>query len=601
MANNSISLVSLDFDTLKSSLKQYLANTSLNPQFSDYNFDGANINVLLDILSYNSYLNAFYLNMAISEAFLDSAQLRNSVISRAKELNYIPRSAKSSTAIVNVTFPVNNRSSLTIPKQTIFTGKNSNNSFTYTVNNSVVMFPSGNYFYANNLYIYEGVYATDSFVVDNTIENQKFVLTNDGIDTDSLTVSVFENNGSLTTQFNQSASLLDLTSTSNVYFLQASQDTKYELIFGDNVLGRTPQNGAIVQANYRISSGSVADGSTNFTLDSDIGSISSVTVVSVGSGGGNAEGIESIRYNAPRHFQTQERAITAEDYRSLILANYSDIKNVHVYGGESVATGVNYGTVFVAPITNSGTLLSGTEKQDIELYLSKRCTIGINPKVIDPDFLYLNLVSTVFFDPNATTLSASAIQNLVTNAITNFNTSYLINFDTTFKYSRYETFVNSAEVSISSNETKVQIMKIVTPELNSPQYITVDYKNEITPGSIFSSSFMTNGKSYIFTDFNPNNNTFTINQNSDGVQIKNSSNILYIKDVSYPGYNSYISAGTIDYTNGKIELYQISINDFLSTKGIQFFSTPKNQDVVASKNDVILINIPDITINMQTV
>ena len=256
MANNSISLVSLDFDTLKNNLKTYLQNQQ---QFADYNFDGSNINVLLDILSYNSYLNAFYLNMAISEAFLDSAQLRNSIISRAKELNYIPRSFKSSKATVNVSFAQTPSTTIfTIPSGTRFTGKNANGTYTYTTTDSVVLYPAANSF-TTNLDLYEGLYQTDTFVINYATENQRFIMTNQNIDTDSLIVTVVENLGQTTTIFQQAQSLYGLNSNSNIYFVQATEDTKYEIVFGDGLLGRKPLDGAIIATTYRTSTGTDAN------------------------------------------------------------------------------------------------------------------------------------------------------------------------------------------------------------------------------------------------------------------------------------------------------------------------------------------------------
>mgnify|MGYP003344828100 FL=1 len=280
MANSSISLVSLDFDDLKNSLKTFLQSQS---QFTDYNFDGSSISVLLDLLSYNSYLNAFYLNMVMSESFLDSAQLRGSVVSRAKELNYTPRSYKSSKATVSLQLNQGGLTSLTIPSGIQFNGKNANAAYTFTTNNSVVVYPSGGYFTAN-LDIYEGTYVNDVYVVDNTIQNQRFILSNQNVDTDTIIVLATENSGQTITTFTQALSLYGLNSTSNVYFLQAVNDSSYELVFGDGVFGRAPLNGAIIGATYRVSNGTDADGSTNFNLTDILPVSGTVTTISASSG-----------------------------------------------------------------------------------------------------------------------------------------------------------------------------------------------------------------------------------------------------------------------------------------------------------------------------
>lgn len=598
MANNSISLVSLDFDTLKNNLKTYLQNQQ---QFADYNFDGSNINVLLDILSYNSYLNAFYLNMAISEAFLDSAQLRNSIISRAKELNYIPRSFKSSKATVNVSFAQTPSTTIfTIPSGTRFTGKNANGTYTYTTTDSVVLYPAANSF-TTNLDLYEGLYQTDTFVINYATENQRFIMTNQNIDTDSLIVTVVENLGQTTTIFQQAQSLYGLNSNSNIYFVQATEDTKYEIVFGDGLLGRKPLDGAIIATTYRTSTGTDANYCTGFTLSDQLGAYT-ISTIANSSGGANAESLESIRYNAPRHFQTQERAVTTEDYRSLVLSNFPDIKTCHVFGGETVANAVNFGTVFISPLSQSGGTISLAEKVSIEEYLGVRCTVGITPKVVDPDFLYLDVATTVKFNPNITTYSAADIQQIVSNAIETYNTDYLSDFDVEFKFSKFEQIINDSDTSISSNETSIVVKKIFEPDLYKNVYIDVNYRNSIKPSTFSSSSFVSNGRIYQFTDYNPNNNTYIFTQSPSGSIIKNTSTVVYLKDITVPGSESYLSWGSIDYNKGVITLNQILISDFNISEGLVFYATPTNQDVKSYNNDILEIDVAlGITVNVVAV
>jgi hypothetical protein len=606
MANNSISLVNLDFDTLKTNLKTYLKTQA---QFADYDFDGSNMSVLLDILTYNTHLNAFYMNMAVSEMFLDSAQLRNSVISRAKELNYVPKSAKSSEAQINVKFPQTGLSALSIPTGTKFTGKSGNGTFTYTTNQTHVIYPSGGYFTAN-LNIYEGVYFSDAFVVDNSVEAQRFIMTNDNIDTDSMVVLVSENNGQTNTYFNVAENLYGVTSNSAIYFLQATEDTRYEIVFGDGVFGRKPLNNSLVYTTYRTCSGSFADGSTNFTLDDNIGTINglgsflspTITVLAASSGGANAETLDSIRYNAPRHYQTQDRAITTQDFKNLVLNNYSDVKTVNVFGGESAANSVQYGKVFVTPVTYSGAPLSDLEKQNIETYLQDKCTLGIKPKVIDPDYLYLLVTSKVKYDSAATINTPADIRSIVNQAIAAYDTEYLTDFDIEFKLSRLEAAINDSDPSISSNETTIVMRKNINPALNTDVYMDVNYRNSIVPGSFSSTKFISNGRTYQYTDYNPNNNTFTITQISGGkISVTNSSTNLYLKDVTLPGYESYTAAGTINYANGSASMNQISIVGFVDSSSIQFSASPVNQDIMASGNDLIQIDLANLDITVVSI
>ena len=593
------------FDTLKSTLKTYLKGQS---QFADYDFDGSNMSVLLDILTYNTHLNAFYMNMAVSEMFLDSAQLRNSVISKSKELNYVPRSAKSSKASVNISFPQSNLSIFQIPFGTRFTGKSGNGTFTFTTDQSYILYPSGGKF-TSNVDIYDGTYTTDAFVVDTSVEAQRFIMSNDNIDTDSLTVIVSQDGGQTNTLYTEVTNLYGLTSTSNVYFIQATEDTKYELVFGDGVFGNYPLNGSVIYSNYRISSGGISDGATNFTLDDNLGPIngigsisSTISVVSAASSGFTAEDIESIRFNAPRHYQTQDRAVTTNDFKNLVLMNYRDVKAVNVYGGETIADKVDYGKVYISGVTYSGAPLSDYEKQDIEVFLSEKCTMGIIPKMIDPDYLYLLVTSSVKYDPNSTVNSPSDIKNIVTNAISNYNLNNLTKFDIEFKLSRLEAAINDSDKSISSNETNIIIRKDVNPQLNTDTYIDINFRNEIVAGSFSSTVFLSEGKKYQYTDFNPLNNTIIVTQVSGGrITVKNSSKNIYLKDVSNPGYEIYSIAGVIDYQSGVISLNKISINGFVDSSSIQFYATPSKQDIKTKNNDLIQIDLKNLAIEVASI
>lgn len=596
MANNSISLVALDFDGIKSNLKSYL---QAQPQFADYNFNGSNISVLLDILSYNTHLNAFYLNMVASEMFLDSAQLRNSVVSKAKELNYTPKSIKSAQATLNLSFPQSGLSTFSIPVGTKFTGKNANGTYTFLSTTSTVLYPSGGKFAANNFVVSEGVNSSDSYIINNSIEGLRYVLSSKSIDTSSVAVTVIENNGQTNTIFTKADNLYGLNAASDIYFLQGAEDNKYEVVFGDGVFGRIPKNGSLAFVTYRASYGTDANGTTNFNLDTNLGIYNgfssvidpTITVVTAGSGGANAETVDSIRFNAPRHYQTQDRAITQNDFKTMILQEFSDVKTVHVFGGETVSSSVQFGKVFISPVSYSGFTLSNTEKAEIEAFLANKCTLGIKPKVIDPDFLYLIVNTTVKYNPSSTTYSAYDIQNIVSDAVLTYNTAYLTDFDIEFKLSRLEAAINDADPSISSNETTVVMRKDISPELNTDVYVDVNFRNPVTAGSLYTTQFISGGNVYAYTDFNPNNNTFTILQNNNGtVTINNSSNAVYLKNVTTPGYESYTLAGTIDYTSGLIQLAKIVISGFVTESSLKFYATPINQNIYAKENDLMEID-----------
>ena len=602
-ANTSISLVNLDFDTLKASLKTYLKNQSL---FQDYDFDGSNMSVLLDILSYNSYLNTFYLNMVASEMFIDSAQLRNSIISIAKGLNYTPRSAKSSKALLNLTFAQSGLQSFEIPEFTKFTGKNSNGSFTFTTNETLTLYPSNGVFSAANVAIYEGITIQDTFVYDTSVEFQRFIFSNENIDTDSIITYVTEDISN-TALYLKATNLYGLKANSQVYFVQATENTKYELVFGDGIFGRKLKDGAIITVSYRVTSGNNANKCTSFILDDNLGAynnygsaiIPSITTVSSSYGGAEAESIEEIRYRAPRNFQTQERAITTDDFKNLVLQNYQDIKTVHVYGGETISGAPTFGKVYIAPATFTGEFLSDAEKSDVESYLSDKCTLGITPIVVNPDYLYIMPEVVAKYNANQTTASPTDISTSIKTSIINFNQEQLNDFNKEFRFSRFETAINAADTSISSNESKITLKKSVNIVENTSVFISVNFRNPISPGSLFSSDFISNGRRYVYTDYNPNANTFQVKQTDGDLTVINQSNLVYLKDITTPGIETFQSAGTIDYNNGLISLNQIKIFQAMDSI-ISFYCRPLYFDVSSSKNDVITIDISNLDIIVKS-
>jgi len=591
MANNSISLVNLDFDTLKTQLKTYLKGQA---QFSDYDFDGSNMSVLLDILTYNTHLNAFYLNMVASEMFLDSAQLRNSAVSIAK-------------ALLDLRFAQSGLSSFTIPTGTRFTGKNSNGSFTFITDASTILYPANGAFTVNSLPVFEGSLISDSFVVDYSVEGQRFIMSNETIDSDSVVVTVSEDNGQTNTIFSRAITLFGLTDASNVYFIQATDDSRYELVFGDGVIGRRPKDGSTVSSLYRITSGTRGNEATNFVLNDNLGSLNGYTsaiiptinVVQKGAGGGAAETIEEIRYRAPRAFQTQQRAITVSDYATLIIQQFTEVKDAFVYGGETIAGSPQYGKVFIAPMTYSGEILSSTEKSDIEVFLKDRCPIGIQPVVVDSDYLYIIPTTVVKYLPARTLTSPADISAIVKQTIETFSETELNGFNLEYKSSRLEAAIDDSDPSISSNQTEITLKKISLLPLDTPTFPTVQFRNKIVPGTFYSSEFTAGGRRYQYTDYNPNNNTFTTTQVDNKIVVTNSSTAVYLKDVTVPASVTYVSSGTVNYEDGIVSLNSIVISDFLGKDGIEFYSKPESEDVISRQNDILAIDIESIQVTVR--
>lgn len=585
VTNTSISLASLDFDTLKTNLKNFLRSQSA---FKDYDYDGSNMNVLLDVLSYNTYLNAFYLNMGISEMFLDSAQLRSSVVSHAKMLNYIPRSKRSATASINLSIQTTNAISLTIPKGTTFTGTNGFGNFVFSTDKTQIL-TSGNFgFTSNNLTIYQGSYTQDAFVIDYTNETQRFTLIDPNVDTESLSVIVSENDGQDINEFKLAENLYGLSGNSNVYFLQTDIDGRYQIQFGDNIFGRRPLSGAVVVAEYRTCAGSDANEIDSFILENDLAginstNISNTSVVTVvrSLNGANAESIESVRYNAPRHFQTQERAVTTQDYVDLIQANFPDVESVSAYGGETISEfgDVEYGKVFVSCSTYAGTNLTDSRKKDVLAFLSPRTALGITPYMIDPEFLYITLVSKVHIDFNQTSLTSSQMQASILQTISAFNDDNLKKFGYNFRMSSLMSTIDNLDPSILSNETtSYMYKKYIDLSPIVPEPLRIDFHlNPIKPGSILSNQFSSGGKNYIYTDYIPG--------------VNNTGGNLYRleKTVSPTSTLNYSVAGSVDYQLGVISIVS-SIYDRVPVGGLRIFAAPVNQDIYSARNNILNID-----------
>jgi hypothetical protein len=613
MATNSpLTLSSIDFDTLKENFKEFLKTQSV---FKDYDFDGSNINVLLDVMSYNSFLNAFYLNMVASEMFLDSAQKYDSVISHAKELNYLPRSAKSSIAEINLSLQTTiNSGKLNIPKGTRFSGFNANGSFTFTTDQSKVLSSGSNTFTTANLLIYEGDYYKDSFVVDYSIENQQFILTNKNIDVNSLTLNVVENNGSSNTEFKRVETLFGLNGQSNVYFLQGAQSDSYEIVFGDSLFGRKPQDGAVLNANYRVSSGIDADGITVFSLQDDFGPINSgqitsstITLVSSSSGGSEKENMDSVRFSAPRYFATQQRAISSDDYKSLVLVNFGgEISDVTVYGGQEIEPKL-YGRVIVAVKPTTGTIAPNYIKNKIYNYLQDYIALPNRIVITDPEYTYCDIFTEVQYDPKSTTKTPSEIQTAVLSSILNYSSNNLEKFANDLRYSRLTASIDSADSSITSNDTELRIIKRIVPNFNQDTTYNISVGNVLYyDASIFSDNAQHKqlhdseiDARYAHATLISSN--FTYNANDGKVY-----ELAFFEDDAKGNILLYApigttllpieTVGTIDYATGNINLNEINVASY--SNYISLYIRSRFKDIYAAQNKIISIDPNDVTISV---
>lgn len=580
MANtNFLTVDELDFVSLKNSLKSFLRN---DPRFSDIDFDASNISMLLDILSYNTYQNAFYLNMIGNESFLDTALLRDSVVSHAKELNYTPRSKTSSRAQVYVELSVSNNQiqSVEIPQFTKFTSQGNNVTYVFSNYDPIVVVRAADgTFVSDTFEIKEGVVITEYFEVNTSLDNQRFILSNKDVDTSEMRVYVHNSANDLETKtlFSQAENVFGLNTESKVYFVQASSGGKFELVFGDGVLGFKPLNGNIISVTYRVSKGKEANGLRAFSAQSISGYPAAVGVVASSSDGDDEESISSIKYLAPRHYATQERAITPSDYQTLILEQFPQIKSVYVYGGEEVTDTPQYGKVYIAVSTQDGTAASLLVKDEIYSYINRRNPISIEPVIVDPEFVYINVNSTIRVDNVNYQYTLNEVKNSVIENIKTFNDENLEGFDTIFRYSKLVKSIDDTVVSIISNDTVITLMKKYIPAINTLQTITLNFGN----------SLESRNQDYVVTSTN-----FTYNGLSCFIR-DDSRGKLKIYNITSRG-NIVVkdNAGTVDYEKGIVKIVDLSISDY-EGDSIRFTTFPKSKDVVPARNSILLINVND--------
>ena len=598
MANSSIMLTNLDFESQKNTLKQYLRSQD---RFKDYDFDGSNMSVLLDILTYNTYQNTFYMNMVANELFLDTAQLRDSVVSHAKELNYTPRSFKSAEANVNIEIATvnNDKRTLIMPKGTTFTGRISNRNFTFSTGENIVIdtidntrsVGSNTMFVASNVTLYEGDYVKDTFTI-NPGENTRYILTNKNIDISSITITVVEDMGANPLLYLRASSLFDIGVDSKVFFVQGASDDSYEIIFGDGVSGRKPKDNSVVIVEYRVSNGELPNGCSQFQTDGTIDDEPLVTVVTnIPAGGGSvSESIESIRYNAPRHFTTQERAVTAEDYATLLRLQFPEINAVTAYGGEEL-TPPQYGRVFVSVDLKDIDGVPQVKKDQYFRYIKPRSPVSITPVVVDPEYLYVRTETLVNYNVNLTTLNTDDIRTLVTSSIVEYANNRLNNFNRTLRYSKLVESIDASHPSIVSNETEVKVIKYLTPTLNTNLALTLDFKLPIEVIISNSGAHPTLNKQSIETsEFRYEGLAVFIEDDGLGVM-----RIVTTKDA---GRKVVREIGTVDYDSGVIKLNNFSMESYTGTF-FKVFVSPRSKDITSAQNTILNIVDADVVVNVN--
>lgn len=585
MANGFLTTTELDFTNYRDSLKTYLSQQDV---FKDYDFDGSNMAVLLDLLAYNTYMNGQYLNLIGSEMFLDTASLRESIVSHAKELNYTPRSRTAPVAYVNITIDTGTDTpdTLTIPKYFQINGYSPNNAvYTFTTDEVVIIRANNGIYRAANVAIYEGNIVKEVFIANN---DSRYLLQSANVDISSINVTIKASQAAtLEEKWNKKTFLFGLQATDKVFFIQGAESHLYELVFGNGNIGRALDDGNVINVVYRETNGDEANGLERFVAPGAVEGYDTVTVATVvaAAGGAEHESDEEIKFNAPRYFPTQERAITVEDFVALTKNQFPSLQVVTAFGGEEIEP-KQYGKVIIAAKPFGNETMPTPLKTQIYNFLKERTSISIDPVVVDPDYFYAEVISRVLYNINLTTSSSRDIGSTVENAIGLYGSTYLEKFGADLRFSKLVKAIDDSEAAIISNITEVRIVKHVVIDKAVPTRVTFAFDNEIfTDGSTVRKIYeevKPSFESSLFTYF-VGDIEYQARIKDDGignlvlVSVVNN-NVILLKD----------KIGTIDYTTGNVTISEIEYYDF-DGNYVEFYGRTARQDIETATNKILLI------------
>lgn len=585
--NKNIYTSELDFDAIKQNLKTYLSGQS---QFSDYDFEGSSLSILLDILAYNTHYNALYNNLAVNESFLDSASKRSSVVSKAKELGYIAQSAQSSTAIVNITMTNTSGgapSFIEIPANTPFSTNVNGTPYTFYTDSANIAPKNGNVYVFSNIKLKQGTPLTFKYTYS---DQMKILIPNKNIDRRSIKVTVQDNPQTSTfNTFYESVTILNITGNSLVFFLKELEDQTYELEFGNGIVGKALQPGNLITITYMICDQDLPNGARAFTFNGIVPANTTVVVntVSSAAGGSGPENIESIRWNAPRIYAAQNRCVTADDFVSVIMSMFPEALTVSVWGGQDDVT-PQYGKVFISVVPRTTDILSDDQKKEILLNIvNPRKALTITAEIVDPVLIKIALSCSFYYNPALTTNTANDLVALVNQTINDYNANSLNVFGSILKYSRLTALIDDADPSITHNITTLKMLRDITPIYNIESRYLVPLNNPIYNSGVAEESILSNG---IYTT--------------------ETTEICYIDDIA--SSNTQVGAlrlfyydlagekinlktvGSVNYSTGLIDINNITITGIVNGT---FTLTIKGQsnDVISSQNQFIRID-PSLTV-----
>ena len=589
----------LDFDQIKTQIKSYLR---ANSDFKDFDFEGSNFSALIDTLAYNTYITAFNSNMVVNESFLDSATIRENVVSLARNIGYVPRSRSAAKA--QVSFPFNTTSTAataTLSAGLVCVGTVENTNYLFSIPNDVVTTIVNGVATFNNIDVYQGTFLRKQFVVDGSLD-QRFLLDNSFIDSSTIVVKVkgLSDTG-LGREYSKADNILNIDSTSEIYLLQEAKDERYELLFGDGYFGKKLENGAVITVTYIITDGKEGNGPTNFSYSGrvvdDLGnaivpsSNISVTTNSAASNGGDIESIDSIKYFAPRIYASQYRAVTARDYEAIIQSIYPNTESVAVVGGEELDP-PEFGQVLISIKPKNGDFVSDFDKQNIQSKLKNYSLSGINQKIIDLKVLYVEIDSAVYYNSSQVS-NVNEVKSKVMSVLSTFSTSNINKFGGRFKYSKLGQIIDGSDSSITSNITRVVIRRNMKCLLNqSAQY-------EICYGNAFKKN--AGGFNIKSTGFTLANQTGTLYFTDVPDATGNMGVLSVVKESSESDEYTVVakSAGTVDYTKGEIIINTLNVTSTVAANDvIEIQAFPDSNDVIGLKDLYLSFSVSDSTINM---
>jgi len=599
MSKHKLVVSDYDFDAIKTNLKSFLQGQT---QFQDYDFEGSSLNILLDILSYNTHYLAYLANMSTNELYLDSADIRNNIVSLAKMIGYTPSSPRAPLASIDVTLNNATGTSVTMNKGTVFTTSVDDTSYQYVTNSDVTITPSSGIYKFNSLPIYEGTLVTFKYTVDSTDVDQKFIIPSASADTSTLLVKVQNSSSDSTTEtYSLAGGYNNVTSTSKVYFIQEGQDGKYEIYFGDGVNGKSLLDGNIIILEYIVTNIEDSNGASAFALSGNIGGFTDVTISTVSSsqGGASGETDESIRLNAPLQYAAQERAVTTTDYETLVQSIYPNALSVSAWGGEDDET-PRYGIVKIGIKAASGSTLTETTKQDIVNKLKPYNVASVSPQIVDPETTSVLLTSTVKYNTSTTTKSSDTLKSEIITAITNYNTNTLQKFDSIYRHSKLTGLIDSVDTSILSNITNVKIRKSFTPSLASSQKYNIYFRNAVF--NPHTGHNMAAGGILSSTGFKVTGSDLEQFLDDDG-----SGNVRRYYLASGIRTYSNETQGTINYSNGEITLNSLNVASISNIRGatstvVELTVTPDSNDIVPVRDQIVELDVANsgITVTADT-